>query len=338
MSTLTGPKTSLAAPAPAARRRPHLSGMTWLVWRQHRASYWTLIALTAVGVAGIAWQRSTMVDYLSGYGWPHLKSEDWLQGFNSYGQRLAQAGLALSFVPVLLGVFVGAPLLAPDLENGTAKLVATQSASRMRWITTKFAVTGLVLAVGTALLSVAYNWWWSPVRTQGNGMGWTDGAAFDTTGPMPVALTLFLVAAGVVIGMLLRRTLTAMVVTFGLGVFVKIVWELTRLHLGTTVTLATHHAAGRPGSFPTLPDGAFELDRSYVTGSGRLLGWSTCVHEPNDKAVEACLRKADVVGWSVDYLPISQMSSMQWLGAGILLALTAALVAFVFVWGRRRLV
>ncbi|UXY20382.1 ABC transporter permease [Streptomyces cynarae] len=338
MSTLTDPMAPLPAPTSTARRRPHLSGMTWLVWRQHRASYWTLIALTAVGVAGIAWQRSVMVDYLAGYGWPHLKSDDWVQGFTGYSQRLSQVGLALSFVPVLLGVFVGATLLAPDLENGTVKLVAAQSASRGRWIATKLVITGLVLAAGTALLSVAYNWWWSPIRTQGNATSWTDGAVFDTTGPVPVALALFLTAAGVVIGMLLRRVLTAMVVAFGFGVALKIVWGLTRLHLGTTVTLATHHAAGQPGSPPRLPSGAYQLDSSYVTGSGRLLGWSTCVHEPSQKAADACLRKADVVGWSVDYLPISQMSSMQWLGTGILLTLTAALVAFVFIRGRRRLV
>ncbi|MFB8777714.1 hypothetical protein [Streptomyces broussonetiae] len=40
----------------------------------------------------------------------------------------------------------------------------------------------------------------------------------------------------------------------------------------------------------------------------------------------------------MDYLPISQMTGMQWLGAGILLALTAVLTAGLFAWGRRRLV
>jgi hypothetical protein len=44
------------------------------------------------------------------------------------------------------------------------------------------------------------------------------------------------------------------------------------------------------------------------------------------------------VGWSVDYLPMSQMSGMQWLGASILFALTAAVSAFLFIWGRKRIV
>ncbi|MDX3073417.1 ABC transporter permease subunit [Streptomyces sp. MI02-7b] len=334
MSTMTDPRTPAAAPAEATRR-PHLSGMTWLVWRQHRAAYWTLIALTVAGLAGIAWRRSVLTDYLAPYGWPHLKSDDWVQGFTAYSQQLSQAGLALSFVPILLAVFVGAPLLAPDLENGTAKLIAAQSVSRVRWIANKLVITGLLLVIGTMLLSVAYAWWWEPAKSQA---GWTESTYFDTTGPVPVALTLFLVAAGVLIGTLLRRTLTAMVVTFFFAVFSEVVWSLTRLHLGTPVTLATHHAAGLPGQSPALPAGAFEIDSNYVTGSGKLMGWGTCAHEADEKAVEVCLRKLDVVGWSTEYLPVSQLSTMQWLGAGILFVLTAALVAVIVLRGRRRLV
>jgi ABC-type transport system involved in multi-copper enzyme maturation permease subunit len=247
-----------------------------------------------------------------------------------------RAGEALGVVPVLLGVFVGAPLLSQDLENGTAKLVAGQSAGRVRWLATKLGITALVVVVATGLLTAAFGWWWSPVRAT-NIIDWTSGTVFDTTGPVPVALTLFTITGGVVIGMLLRRTLMAMVVTFGFAVFVQLVWSYTRLDLGSAVTVTTGRGVGGQ-TFPKLPDGAYQLDQSYLTGAGKLLGWSTCAHEPSQKAIDVCLRKADVVGWSVDYLPVSQMSAMQWLGAGILLALTAALTVFVFLWGRKRLV
>lgn len=335
MSTVTDPRSTAAAPAAKSPRRPHLSGMTWLVWRQHRAAYWTLVALTLACLAGVAWQRSRLTDYLAQYGWPHLKGDEWVQGFNAYSQQLAQAGLALSCVPVLLAVFVGAPLLAPDLESGTAKLVAAQSVSRVRWIGTKLVITGVLLVAGMALISAAYTWWWAPVKSQAP---WTDGIYFNTTGPVAVALTVFLVALGVLVGMLARRTLTAMVVTFFVSIAVEVAWSLSRMNLGSTITATTHHAAGLPGDQPALPAGAYEIDSNYVTGSGKLMGWGTCAHEANEKAVEVCLRKADVVGWSTDYLPISQLSSMQWLGAGILFGLTAVVVAVIVVRGRRRLV
>lgn len=343
MSTMTSTgspapagSASDSGPASAERGRGRglrLSGMNWLVWRQHRAAYWTLLAATAVSVAVIVYERHQMLTYLDGYGWPHLKS-GWEERFNQ--RPLDTAALALGFAPILLGVFLGAPLLAGDLETGTAKLVNAQSASRVRWLTTKLGVTALMVVVCTTAVSVAFAWWWSPIRTSSYILSWNEGPAFDSTGPVPAALSLLTVVGGVAIGMLLRRTLMSMVVTFGFAVAVQLVWSHFRMSLGHVLTITTHHGVGSE-AFPALPDGAYAVDQSYLTSSGDLIGWGSCA-EATDKATNACLDKAHVVGWAVDYIPISQMSSMQWFGASVLLALTAAIAAFVILWGRKRLV
>ncbi|MGV9984071.1 hypothetical protein ACWEWP_11935 [Streptomyces olivaceus] len=62
----------------------------------------------------------------------------------------------------------------------------------------------------------------------------------------------------------------------------------------------------------------------------------TCADAQTERATELCLRKADVVGWSIDYLPRPQMTGMRWFGASILLALAAAVTAFLFLWGGKR--
>lgn len=325
-----------ASPAPAARG-PRLSGVTWLVWRQHRAAYWTLLAATVLSVAWIAYRRTGLVDHLTAGGWPHAASERWLEGIEPHAAAFQAVTLGLGFVPILLGVFLGAPLLAGDLENGTAKLVTSQSVSRVRWLATKLGITALVVVACTAALSVAFGWWWEPVREEVTVLEWTSGAAFDNTGPVPVALALFTVVGGVTIGMLVRRTLLAMVVTFGFAVAVQLVWAHLRLDLGRVVTVTTDQGVGED-AFPDIPHAAYQIDQSYVTGSGETLGWSTCANEASEKAHDACLKEADVVGWSVEYLPISQMGGMQWLGASVLFALTAAVAVFVFLWGRKRLV
>ncbi|MDX3070566.1 ABC transporter, partial [Streptomyces sp. ND04-05B] len=165
---------------------------------------------------------------------------------------------------------------------------------------------------------------------------WADPAGFDNSGPVPVALTLLTVVGGVAIGMLLRRTLLSMVVTLGFAVALQVVWSYFRMSLGNVITVTTHNGVG-DNSSPDLPGSAYVLDESYLTASGDLIGWGSCA-EATEKARDACLDKAQVVGWSVDYIPISQMSSMQWLGASILLALTAGIAAFVILWGRKRLV
>ncbi|MFE7125168.1 ABC transporter permease subunit [Streptomyces sp. NPDC057617] len=329
---------TLNATTTEANRRPRLSGMTWLVWRQHRAAFWTILAATALAVAWIVYQCGQLVDFLDGYGYPGKSLDEAGGTFTQYGDAFSFVSIGLQAIPVLLGVFLGAPLIAGDLENGTAKLVAAQSGSRTRWLATKLALAGLVVVVSTGVLSAVFGWWWNPVKSEALAMEWTSGEAFNTTGPVPVALTLLSVFGGVAIGVVLRRTLTAMVVTFGFTVVLQLVWGYFMLSLGNVVTVTTNKGVTDENAFPSLPRGAYEVDQSYVTGSGDLLGWGTCSGSETDAARQVCLDKADVVGWSTQYLPLSQMNAMQWFGASILFALTAGVVAFLFLWGRKRLV
>ncbi|MFE7763144.1 ABC transporter [Streptomyces sp. NPDC057438] len=336
MSTMTSTDSTSydSAAAETGRGRGlRLSGMNWLVWRQHRAAYWTMLAATAITVAVIVYQRQQMITYLDGYGYPDLKP-GWEDKFDQ--GPLNSAARLLGLLPVLIGVFLGGPLLAGDLESGTAKLVNAQSASRVRWLATKLGMSALVVVVCTTAVSAAFTWWWSPVRSSSYALTWADPAGFDNSGPVPVALTLLTVVGGVAIGMLLRRTLLSMVVTLGFAVALQVVWSYFRMSLGNVITVTTHNGVGND-SAPNMPEGAHQLDEFYLTASGDLIGWGSCA-EQTEKARDACLDKAQVVGWSVDYIPISQMSSMQWLGASILLALTAGIAAFVILWGRKRLV
>ncbi|MFE3826368.1 ABC transporter [Streptomyces sp. NPDC059092] len=337
-STSDGKNGTMNGTTTEANRRPRLSGMTWLVWRQHRAAFWTILVATALSVAWIVYQRGQLVDFLDGYGYPGKSLDEAGAKFQQYNNAFSFVSMGLQAIPILLGVFLGAPLVAGDLENGTAKLVAAQSMSRTRWLATKLALAGLVVVVSTGVMSAVFGWWWNPVRSEVTIMDWTSGAAFNTTGPVPVALTLFSVFGGVAIGAVLRRTLPAMVVTFGFTVVLQLVWDYFLLSLGNVVTVTTNKGVMDENAFPSLPRGAYEIDQSYVTGSGDLAGWSTCSESQTDAARQVCLDKADVVGWAVQYLPMSQMNAMQWFGASILFALTAGVVAFLFFWGRKRLV
>ena len=338
-TTSDGGNGTMSATTTKAGRRPRLSGMTWLVWRQHRAGFWAILAATALSVAWMVYQRGRMTDFLDGYGYPAKNLDEMGAEFQQYHDAFSYVATGLSAIPILLGVFLGAPLLAGDLENGTAKLVAAQSMSRTRWLATKLALAGLVVVVSTGVLSAVFGWWWNPVKSsEVTVMDWTSSEAFNNTGPVPVALTLLSVFGGVAIGVVLRRTLMAMVVTFGFTVAVQLVWSYFMLSLGNVITVTTNKGVIAENSFPSLPNGVYQLDESYLTSSGDLLGWSTCSEGTTDAARELCLKKADVVGWSVDYLPMSQMNSMQWFGASILFALTAGVAVFLFFWGRKRLV
>lgn len=337
MSNLT--KTSAtrsngSSASPMTTRGRRLSGLNWLIWRQHRAGFWTLLAITAMGVAWLVYQRTELINQLTAQGWP-----DSAPGMLLRNQPTQQVqtlvGLSLGFIPIVLGVFLGAPLLAGDLENGTAKLVASQSVTPIRWLATKLGFSALVVIVCTAALSVAFGRWWGPVKSPPTAIRWSDGVVFDNTGPVPVALTLFTVVGGVAIGMLLRRTLISMVITFGFAVVVQLVWSYFRLDLGHVLTLTTHKGISEDAT-SQIPQDALEVDRWFLSGSGQTHPWGTCV--ANNLSEKVCIQKFDLVGWRVDYLPMSQMSSMQWFGASILFALTAAVTVFIFIRGRKRIV
>jgi hypothetical protein len=322
-----------------AARRPRLSGMTWLVWRQHRAAFWTIIAATVLCTAWIAYQRGQLMDFLDAYGFPAKNLDEAEEEFQPYVNAFTSVTTGLTAIPIMLGVLLGAPLLAGDLENGTAKLIAAQSVSRDRWLATKLGLAGLVVVVSTVTLSAVFAWWWNPVKSHSVEFDWTSRDFFNTTGPVPVALTLLSVFGGAAIGVALRRTLVAMVVTLGFTVALQAVWHHFTLSLGDTVTATSKLVSpGNPFIFPDVPRTAYQLDSSYVTGSGKLISLNTCAEAQTDQAAQLCMKKADVVGASVDYLPFSQMSGMQWYGASILFALTAGVVAFLFFWGRNRLV
>lgn len=336
MNTMTGTDTGTTSSRPIRRGWGcglRLSGMNWLVWRQHRAAYWTLLAAAFLTVAVIVHQRQQMMAYLDGYGYPDLRS-GWENGFPR--APLDSAAELLGLLPILIGVFLGAPLLAGDLESGTAKLVNAQSVSRVRWLATKLGMTALVVVVSTAAVSAAFTWWWSLVKSSSSALSWSDASGFDSSGPVPVALTLLTVVGGVAIGMLLRRTLLSMVVTLGFAIALQTAWSRVRMSLGDVTTITTHNGVG-DNTHPDVPESAHILDQSYLTASGDLIGWGSCA-EQTEQAAQACLEKAQVVGWSIDYIPISEMSSMQWLGASIMATLTAVVAAFVILWGRKRLV
>ncbi|MFJ8856996.1 ABC transporter permease subunit [Streptomyces sp. NPDC102451] len=339
MTTLT---RDPARTAPAGSFRdtwiPRLGGPVWLAWRQHRAALWTLVAVTLVGVAVMVHLRGQMMDLLAAQDPTSRRAGGLPPEFEAYIDRLLSIGSYLGYIPVLAGVLLGAPLIAGDLETGTAKLVTSQSVSRMRWLTVKLAVPAAVLALSTGVLSAVLTWWWNPVKGFSEGLIWT--AFFSVTGVVPVAYALLTFTVGVAVGLVLRRTLVSMVVTLGIVVALGFVWSELWRSLGNVMSINTDKGVG-PGLVPPeLPDQAEQQGQGtyFLTSSGDRLDWTTCLDQmENDKAHTACLESKHVIGWSLDYLDVSQMQTMQWLGAGAMFALTAAVAAFVIVWGRKRL-
>ncbi|MBB5120904.1 hypothetical protein AF335_05910 [Streptomyces eurocidicus] len=318
-----------AAHPEAGKRPPRvMRGMAWLVWRQHRTAFVACLLLAAASCVNMLWQRGATRDLLARGA--DGTAVDLLQLFQgSQNSAFQSATWTLSMAPVVAGVFLGAPLISGDRERGTVKLVTTQSMTRGRWILTKLGLAALVTLVCSVALSAVFTWWWEPAHRYVNSGQWDAASVFDNTGPMLPAMALLHFAVGAALGMFVRRTVTAMVLTFGFAYAADILWDTVRHRLGTARVLTSPVEAGPP----PLPEGAVRHDEWTVDAHGGLHGFGTCF---NERTPEGCRANEGIVAHRLEYFGYDQMNAMQWTGAAILLALAAAILTLTVWWARRR--
>lgn len=242
--------------------------MAWVTWRQHRPQLYAMAGLMlAVALAALVTELPVRDEYhrqaLSSCLPPATRSgcDIIVSHFTSeFAGRVAVARY-LVLLPALVGLFVGAPLLAREFEHGTFRLAWTQSVSRRRWLLTKTSLLAAATVAGGALLSALAMWWRAPFDSVGGRM---RPGVFDIEGLVVPAYAFFALAVGVLAGLLLRRTIPAMSLT--LGVFVA-------ARLGVEKLLRPHYLAPLrhtvAGLTQGVPAGDWTLHDTLIDAAGR---------------------------------------------------------------------
>ncbi|MER6101865.1 hypothetical protein ABT115_05840 [Streptomyces sp. NPDC001832] len=246
------------------------------------------------------------------------------------GKVLSWSGLLMLLLPAFTGIFVAGPVIARELESGTYQVAWSQSVTPARWLAAKLAVPAVVTLVSVSVLSAACAW----ARARGNTTHypreWYDRLVYGSIGTVPVGYALCMLALGALAGLLLRRTVTAMVVTvIGYGALVMAL-NAVRNDLWPTLT-DTFKALGNDYRFPK---GAVDIRHGWVTSSGERLPENACLSGLTD--LKQCLTDKDITHRYVDYHPASHFWPLQLVETGILLALGALAVALAFRVLRRR--
>ena len=169
---------------------------------------------------------------------------------------LLSLGIIL-LAPAVIGLFWGAPLIARELETGTAALAWNQSVTRTRWLAVKLAVGGLTAMAVTEALCLMQTWWAAPISQAA-----VDGASvgpaqsrftqlnFAAHGITPLGYAAFAFTLGVTAGALIRRTIPAMAVTLAIFAALQVAMPLwVRPNLapaGRTVIPVTSLGAAGP--------------------------------------------------------------------------------------------
>jgi hypothetical protein len=303
--------------------------MAWVTWRQHRiqllAGSGILLAVALLALAtgpGIrsAYDQQGLAACLP----PASRSgcEIIVRHFQSEHDAVVLVARYLVFLPALIAVFVGAPLLARELEHGTYRLAWTQGVTRKRWLLSQTLLLGLATVLAALALSAIVMWWRLPFdRLDGR----ISPSRFEVEGIVVPAYALFALALGVFSGALLRRTVPAM--TAALAAFVAV--RLAVANFLRPRYIEPEHASAT-GLAPNTHAHDWVLSNSLVDALGRQISAGrenlAIVHAQNAgvDAQEYLLS----LGWrrAVSFQPADRFWTFQVIEAAIFVGLAAAIV------------
>ncbi|MEV4437579.1 transporter [Streptomyces sp. NPDC049577] len=322
-----------------------MKGTWWLAWRQQRALVLTAAVVLAVCTAWVAWRRADMTAFIDAH---HLRV-DLCKGWDPEECRtdvdaveqllrdntdaIRALGALSAAVPVLVGLFWGAPLIGRELENGTAKLALTQGVGAGRWFTARFALAAACALAGSAVLAALVAWWWAPVSNALDGLYWYDGFLFNATGPAAIACALFGLAAGTAAGVLLRRTLPAMGAALAGIVVVRVLLGAFRADWVAPTARVT------PGMTPKKYVGSAWStgDFGYLDAAGREYSIARYC-QTSGADLKRCMAEHGFVARYHKVHPAGDFWTVQWIETALYGGLAAGLTVLTWVWLRRRLV
>ncbi len=210
--------TSVTAPArPGLARRLGFADLAWNTLRQHRL---VLIGLATV-FAGFGLRLIlTGVPLHATYS-QYLMHHCVTQRHPACGPLLnaMQASWVTRYggmvvLPGLIGVFIGAPLASRDFETRTYRFALTQGISGRRQLAVTLLVIGALVIIGGCLLGLLTMWCLAPFHRialgYDTGMSYWESDYFNITAVLLPAWALLDFCAGVMAGVVIKRTVPAM--------------------------------------------------------------------------------------------------------------------------------
>ena len=182
---MTTATTTAGQPAAATRRPVPWTSIGWVTLRQRRGAMIgvsVLLGLIAVYLVIMAIiQNNAYAAVTACHPAAAVKCQQLAQNFSStywggHDSALQSGGAqtvsSLMFVvPVLLGAFVGAPLISRELDTGTFRFAWTQGAGRTRWAVSTLVLPALLLTAVTGAFTALFWWCFRPFLADGLGSG-----------------------------------------------------------------------------------------------------------------------------------------------------------------------
>ncbi|HEX3958868.1 MAG TPA: ABC transporter permease subunit [Trebonia sp.] len=326
------------SPRPVPWRR-----MAWVTWRQHRIALAGVAALLGA-LAVYLWLTGLQVHHAytaaaACHPASSFACQNLVIDFNTtYASTASIIAALLQVVPALIGAFVGAPVLARELETGTFRYAWTLGFGRWRWTVAKLVPLAIAVAATAGVFSLLFSWYFQPFFADGNQTTLAP-TVFDVRGIVFAAWTLAAFAIGILAGVLIRRVVPAIAATLA---------AYAGLALAAGTYLQQHYAAPLLTSNSNLPGSAWIISQ-WWTKSGQPVSQSVIDRVlqgapqlvagkggiPQSSDVTQYLRQHGYTHWT-SYQPASQFWPFQWIEGGWLLALSVLVIAATIWLVRRR--
>jgi hypothetical protein len=317
--------------------------MFWLTWRQHR---WQIIGIAAVLIA-----------YCGYLAYAGLDAQKILHGCSFYSEApisqsctdaensvldkysLVQEILIFgNLLPVLAGMFWGAPLIAREVEQGTYRLAFMQTVTRRRWLAVKLGVLAGTAAFFGSIIGVVVPWTLRQFEPLMATRPFGNDQASGQAGAVSAAIWIFALLFGATAGLLLRRAMTAVAVSMALLPLAIVGLVFLRPHYLPPVTTVVggNEMISDSGGFEKNDARGLVINLSYQTPDGQKLTSETagkwCADPQNTFPSPKCLNGKGLKQIIV-YHPLSQYPWFQLVETALLLTLSGAAVLFI----RRRI-
>jgi ABC-type transport system involved in multi-copper enzyme maturation permease subunit len=287
--------------------------MIWVSWRQHRSQAAACLALLAAlavygVIEGTSMRTAFSSDGLVGSCLARSQGTACAAGvgafMNEFGSAVNIAFWSVCLIiPGIIGVLVGGSLIARELEYGTWRLAWSQTVPRTRWLAVQLAlVTGGLIVLGAAITAVI-TWYRAPMDQL---TGHLQHNSYDYEGLVLTAYILCAFGFAVLAGLLIRRSIPAMVAAFIPWLAIRLVVEFVfRPHFMTPVTGRISANCLPSAGLP--PSGCGYGISSVPQITGRIGDWVLSTNRT-----------------LVTYQPANRFWPFQFIEAGIFVALAAA--------------
>jgi ABC-type transport system involved in multi-copper enzyme maturation permease subunit len=319
--------------------------MIWLTWRQHRIEILIMgvlllfiaIFLLVTGLH-IATESQHIVLCKQQHGEDGCLAEQ-VELTNSINRIVENVAVLVlgNVLPVLAGMFIGASVVARELEQGTYRMIWTQGIPWQRWLSGKIGLLACTVLCAFSLLFGLLSWWGNLSVAAGGGNVHLDfSSRFDAWGTVAIAYALFAFILGICAGVILRKTVPAIAVTLVIFIVVRVLI----VNFWRPYYLPPMSETGPAGVGWNVPGDAWIVSVETLNREGQVIpNMSTivCYSQPGSGDPTQCL-KDHGFQYRVLYQPAERFWIFQGIESGIYLLLTALLLALIFWWTSYRIV